>query len=69
MEAQANKLAADILMPWHLLDAELSKGISDIESLAEIFLVSNSAMSIRLRVPFEYAIDDQSADGDSLRML
>lgn len=53
VEAQANRLAADILMPWHLLDVYLTNGISDIQTLAEQFNVSQSAMSIRLGVPYE----------------
>lgn len=53
MEIQANRLAADILMPWHLLDEKLDNGVSDIEELAELFEVSKSSMSIRMRVPWE----------------
>ncbi len=52
MEAQANEWAANILMPWHLLDAELDKGIADIGELAGIFNVAKSAMAIRLGVPY-----------------
>ena len=55
VEAEANRFAARILMPWHLLGPELRKGITDIEKLAGIFRVSKSAMSIRLGVPFESA--------------
>lgn len=53
MEAQANHFAADILMPWHLLDAELEKGVADVTELAKTFDVSPSSMSIRLGVPYE----------------
>lgn len=53
VEAQANRLAADILMPWSLLDEIIDKGESDIAELANIFNVSKSAMSIRLGVPYE----------------
>ena len=53
VEAEANRFAAGILMPWHLLDPEIEKGITDIGELAGIFRVSRSAMSIRLGVPFE----------------
>lgn len=53
LEAQANKMAAAILMPWHLLDPLLGGGITDIRKLAQMFLVSESAMSIRLGVPYE----------------
>ena len=52
VETRANKLAADILMPVHLVDAEIGKGARTVEKLAMIFRVSNSAMSIRLGIPF-----------------
>lgn len=54
IEIQANKLAAEILMPHHLLyEAIQEKGIQDIEKLAEYFWVSKSSMSVRLRIPYE----------------
>ena len=53
MERQANYLAANILMPWDLINAELEKGVSSIKELAETFRVSLSSMSIRLGVPHE----------------
>ncbi|SNS08138.1 protein of unknown function [Antarctobacter heliothermus] len=51
MEAQANRLAADILMPWHLLNPYIDRGTTEVGELAGIFGVSLSAMSIRLGVP------------------
>lgn len=53
LEAEANRFAADILMPWHLLVPSINEGNDDIEVLAEMFGVSKSAMSIRLGVPYE----------------
>ena len=53
MEKEANQLAADILMPWKLLDPILDSGESDICKLANMFEVSPSTMSIRLGVPYE----------------
>jgi predicted transcriptional regulator len=50
-EAEANKLAADILMPWHLINQAMNARINTIHDLADIFQVSESAMSIRLGVP------------------
>ncbi len=47
VERQANAMAADILMPWHLLENESSKGRS-LEMLAAIFEVSKDAMSFRI---------------------
>ena len=45
LEAQANGLAADLLMPWHLLSPIAEKPISE---LAGLFEVSQQAMTIRL---------------------
>jgi hypothetical protein len=45
LEAQANAVAADLLMPWHLLDPISTKPIPE---LAELFQVSQQAMRIRL---------------------
>lgn len=53
LEANANRLAADILMPWHLLNVAIEEGLDTVDVLARRFNVSNSAMSIRLGVPFE----------------
>lgn len=52
-EAQANRLAADILMPWHLINKAIADGVATVPELARLFSVSKSAMSIRLGVPFE----------------
>jgi Zn-dependent peptidase ImmA (M78 family) len=51
VEAQANRLAADILMPRDRLSELLSSGITSIATLASKFDVSEQAMSIRLGVP------------------
>lgn len=52
IEAQANKFAADILMPWDLVNRMTSNLLSqDVASLARKFQVSQSAMAIRLGVP------------------
>jgi Zn-dependent peptidase ImmA (M78 family) len=50
-ETQANKLAADILMPYSLLNALVSQGITDVSELANRFKVSLPAMKIRLNIP------------------
>lgn len=52
-EAQANRFAANLLMPWHLLDPLLAEGIVSVPELANRFQVSDSAMAIRLGVPYE----------------
>lgn len=51
VEAQANRLAADILMPREKIQEYLDRGISDVGELARIFDVSTQAMAIRLGVP------------------
>ena len=50
IEREANQLAADILMPWHLLNAELEDECVPTDKLAEAFAVSESAMAIRLGI-------------------
>ena len=45
VEAQANALAADLLMPWHLLMPVIDKPSAE---LASLFQVSEQAMRIRL---------------------
>src|SRR3546814_1249474 len=37
VEVQANRMAADILMPWHLIREATDKGIDTVERLAEYF--------------------------------
>ncbi len=54
VETEANKLAADILMPWDLLREYTNQGITSIRELARIFNVSENAMSIRFGIPYEY---------------
>lgn len=51
VEAQANRMAADILMPWHLIRKATDQGIDTVEALAKHFDVSKSTMSIQLGVP------------------
>jgi Zn-dependent peptidase ImmA (M78 family) len=53
IEAQANAMAADILMPWHLVNAEIASGHDTVPLLASVFKVSRSSMSIRMGVPYE----------------
>lgn len=50
-EVMANKLAAEILLPWHLINLEMNEQNLTIPKLAEKFQVSISAMSIRLGIP------------------
>lgn len=50
-EVEANKLAADVLMPWHLLSPIVNATPRTPAELAEVFNVSEVAMSIRLGLP------------------
>lgn len=52
-EVQANRFAADLLMPEDLLRDAIKQGIETVEELANHFNVSRSSMSIRLGVPYE----------------
>jgi hypothetical protein len=47
-EAEANRMAAAILMPTHLVEHYLARGFKDPAALAAIFEVSAEAMRIRL---------------------
>jgi Zn-dependent peptidase ImmA (M78 family) len=50
-EKEANRLAADILMPHHLIRQLMSRGIENVRDLADAFQVSEPAMNIRLGIP------------------
>ena len=52
-ETEANRFAANILMPRQVLDAEKSKEGATVSSLARLFEVSKQTMSIRLGIPYE----------------
>lgn len=49
-EFEANALAAEILMPWHLIRQLMEGGERDVDRLAEALQVSPAAMNIRLGV-------------------
>ncbi len=49
-EFEANALAAEILMPWHLIKELMQGGERDIDKLAEALQVSPAALNIRLGV-------------------
>lgn len=51
-ETEANKFAANLLMPRNLVDAERNKPNATVQSMAALFQVSEHAMSIRLGVPY-----------------
>jgi hypothetical protein len=51
VEAQANRLAADILMPFALISELQAQGITDLSDLASELQVSQQALKIRLGIP------------------
>lgn len=58
-ESEANRFAANLLMPRKLVWEFVEQGVDTVEELAEKFNVSKSAMSIRLGVPFETGAQNQ----------
>lgn len=50
-EVEANKFAADLLMPMELIRKEMEAGNTSVSQLAGRFQVSLTAMSIRLGLP------------------
>ncbi|GJE78654.1 ImmA/IrrE family metallo-endopeptidase [Methylorubrum suomiense] len=51
IEAQANRFAADLLMPFPLVNQLISDGITTVSDLARALQVSEIAMGIRLGHP------------------
>ena len=52
-ETEANRFAANLLMPTELIEKAATAGVHTIPDFARIFEVSPSTMSVRLGVPFE----------------
>lgn len=50
-EREANRLAAEILMPWTLINKAVDEGVNTPEDLAKSFQVSEAAMKVRLGMP------------------
>ena len=59
LERQANRFAANLLMPRDLIVEAINQGVDSVEKLAEKFEVSRSAMSICLEIPFETGPDHE----------
>lgn len=51
MEVQANRFAADLLMPYDLIDELVRQGVDSVPELAKALGVSEIAMGIRLGHP------------------
>lgn len=51
VEVEANKYAADLLMPYDRIDEAMQQGITSPKALAAAFGVSEIAMAIRLGMP------------------
>lgn len=52
-EFQANNTAADLLMPRHLIEGFVRRGLANPEELAEKFEVSEAAMRVRMRYLYQ----------------
>ena len=59
LEREANRKAADILMPKHLLLRAFLEGVSDLDSLAERFGVSRAAMAIQMGIPLDAPVSSR----------
>lgn len=51
LEREANEAAAEILMPWSIIDAHVAKGLREPDDIAQVMRVSATAMRIRLGMP------------------
>lgn len=52
-EWAANEMAAEILMPWNLIEALRQSGIDTLPDMARRLGVSRQALAIRLGIPFD----------------
>jgi len=50
-EAEANRFAADVLMPYALIESLIAGGTSSVPALASALQVSETAMTVRLGIP------------------
>jgi Zn-dependent peptidase ImmA (M78 family) len=50
-EAEANRFAADVLMPYALIENLMAAGTSSVPALASALQVSETAMTVRLGIP------------------
>lgn len=53
LERQANEFAANLLMPWPLINQAQDAGFTSLPALAKRLGVSKQAMAIRLGIPFD----------------
>ena len=52
-ETEANRFAADVLMPWGVISELQARGHNEVDELARALGVSEHAMCVRLGVPYE----------------
>ena len=50
-ETEANRFAADVLMPYSLIQRLMDRGITEVSQLSRMLMVSEAAMKIRLGIP------------------
>ena len=60
-EAEANRFAANLLMPNDLIEKVAADGADTIPDLARVFEVTRSTVSARLGIPFEIREPDDPA--------
>lgn len=53
LEREANELAAEMLMPWTLINRLTAAGFTDLADLARELMVSRQALAIRLGIPYD----------------
>ena len=53
LEREANNFAADVLMPWTLINRLSESGIKDLPGLALRLAVSKQALAVRLGLPYD----------------
>ena len=64
LEVEANKIAADILVPMRMLNGLAETRKYDVQELAQLFDVSRAVILVRLGIP-EYHSSDDSIDKHS----
>jgi Zn-dependent peptidase ImmA (M78 family) len=53
LETEANEYAADILMPWSLINQLQGAGVNQLDDMARKLEVSKQALAIRLGLPYD----------------
>jgi len=57
LEREANEFAADILMPWALINSLMAEGCDELPKIADRLKVSRQALAIRLGLTYDQEWD------------